>query len=430
MVQKHKIKGKKAIIGVKNSYSAEWLSKKHNDMIQETISYVYDKELKPEFKVDKSLVNEEIPQVTKQEKTREENESLFNVQNGQNISHTEAINNSGLNPTYTFSSFVVGESNRLAHAAAVGVGNSPGNAYNPLFIYGKTGLGKTHLAQAVGRSILDKDPSKKITYVSSETFMNEMIKAIQNSKNVDFRQRFRTVDALIIDDIQLISKRSKTQEEFFNTFNVLYNSKKQIVLTSDLPPNKLQDIDDRIISRFQGGMVVEVYKPDFETRLAIITKKTKSMGISISDRVLDYLAKEITDNIRELEGALQKISLYGSMVDNKLSIKEIEKIIGRDPQSKRQRIKVSDVLKRVGKEFDVTMKDLKSRKRHANIAFARQVCMFILREEFKYKLEKTASFLKRKDHTTVIHAVDKVKSKMEVNEGFKDQLNLILDDLK
>jgi len=419
------INGNEACIGVKNSYTADWLARKHYQMIRETLSYVYDKNLDIKFKVDKNLVN--MPtNINGLAKER----PLFGIENGIGVDLKNSLESSGLNPQYTFNSFVVGESNNIAHAAAMAVSENPGTVYNPLFIHGNTGLGKTHLAQAIGRQVLDKTPQKKIVYVTSEAFMNDMVKAIQTGKNIEFRRRFRLVDVFIIDDIQLIAKWPKTQVEFFNTFNELYNSQKQIILISDKGPDMIKDINDRLRSRFQGGMVVEIYKPDFETRLAIVAKKSQQMGINLPSFINEYLASEITDNVRDLEGAIQKVSLYNSMANNELTIEEVARILRRDPQSKRERIKVPSILKRVGKEYEVSIKDLKGNRRTAQIAFARQVAMYILREEFKYQLEKIASFLNRKDHTTVIHAVDKIKSKVMVDEGFREQVSLIIQDLK
>lgn len=422
------VTGKTAEIGVKNTYSADWLSRKHYRVIKDTISYIYGNELELKFIVDKELVNNPNQKITIEEALKER--PLLAVEDGVNVEFKNAVVSAGLNPKYTFSSFIIGDNNNLAHAAALGVVEKAGTLYNPYFVYGKTGLGKTHIAQAIGREILDKNPSKKVVYASSENFMNDMVKAIQNGRNAEFRKRFRTVDVLIIDDVQFISKWPKTQEEFFNTFNILYNSQKQIVLTSDVSPERLFDIDERLRSRFQGGIVVEINKPDLETRLAILNKKAQSMGITVEQHIAEFIAREIKDNIREIEGAIQKISLYSSIANKDLTLEEIAKILGRDINSKREKIKVPAILKRVAKEFDVTVKDIKGPKRTAALAFARQVCMYILREEFKYKLEETASLLNRKDHTTVIHAVDKIKSKVLVDEGFKEQISLMLQDIE
>ncbi len=422
------INGRSAEIGVKNSYTADWLNKKHYTLIKSTVSYVYGQDLTLSFSIDKTLVNTPTDRVSTDDLLKEK--PILGVEGGLTSQFRNSIQASGLNSKYTFQSFIVGDSNNLAHAAAKRVAEKPGETYNPLFLHGGTGLGKTHLAQAVGRTVLDRNPNGRVVYIPSETFLNDMIKAIRTGKNIEFRKKFRTVDVLIIDDIQLISKWPKTQIEFFNTFNVLYHAQKQIILISDVSPDKLHDIDDRLQSRFQGGMVVEIYKPDFETRLAIVEKKAQSMGISLNSKIKEFIAREVVDNIRELEGALQKVTLYNSMVEGELSIEEVQKILGRDAKTKREKIKVPEVLKRVAQEYEVSVKDLKSPKRSANIAFARQIAMYILREEFKYKLEKAATLLNRKDHTTVLHAVDKISSKMMVDEGFKEQVNLIISDLR
>jgi chromosomal replication initiator protein len=342
----------------------------------------------------------------------------------------DVIQKSGLNDKYSFASFVVGPSNKLAHAAASSVADGIAKNYNPLFIYGQTGLGKTHLAQAVGRQYIEKDLEKKVVYCPSESFLNDMIRAIRSGKTQDFRNKYRTVDILIIDDIQFVSKWQETQTEFFNTFNVLYQENKQIVLISDRLPEQIENLESRLRSRFQGGIVVDVAKPDFETRKAILDKKSLEYGLNVSETTKEFIAKTITDNVRELEGALQKISLYDSLSETDITKEEIEKILGRDPKTRRDSIKVPSILKRIGNEYGVTVTDLKSPVRTAEVSFARQVCMYVLREEFEYKLERVAQLLNRKDHTTVIHAVDKIKSKLMIDEGFKDQLDLILSELQ
>ncbi|KXK26984.1 MAG: Chromosomal replication initiator protein DnaA [candidate division WS6 bacterium OLB20] len=422
------VKGATAVIGVKNSYTSDWLQKKHMRMIRETLSYVYGSDLQVTFEIDKSLVNKPSPKITAEEIIKEA--PMFTATYGQENHLEQTLKNAGLNSNYSFANYIVGPSNKLGHAAAVAVATKPGDSYNPLFIYGKTGLGKTHLAQAIARDLLETDPYKKVLYVSSEGFLNDMVKAIRSGKNIQFRQKYRTLDLLIIDDIQFISKWQETQNEFFNTFNVLYNDKKQIVLISDRSPDEIDGIEDRLRSRFQGGMTVDISKPDFEMRLAIIENKARMMGISLPMNVYEFIAKHVTENVRELEGSLQKISLYSSMVEEELTLEEVAKILGKDTVTKREKVKVPSILKHVSREFNITVKDLKGPRRTADIAFARQVCMYILREDFGYKLEQVAMYMNRKDHTTVLHAVDKIKSKLMIDDGFKNQVDMLREAIQ
>lgn len=420
------IEGKVAKIGVKNSYTSDWLKKKHNGLIEKTLIYNYGEKIKVEYVVDKTLVNTPPPKITPEEVMKDS--PMFNPTGSQQDVNS-LVKQSKLNENYTFENYVVGSSNKLAHAAAQGVANTPGTVYNPLFIYGGTGLGKTHLSQAIGRQILENDPEKTVLYVSSEGFLNDMVKAIRSGKNMEFRQKYRTLDLLIIDDIQFLSKWQETQNEFFNTFNVLYNDKKQIILISDRPPEEIEKLEDRLRSRFQGGMTVDVSQPNFELRLAITQQKLTDLHIDLPEKLVEYIAEIITDNIRELEGALQKIALYNNMKDDDLTTEEVAKILGKDAKSKREKISVKKILKTVAEEFNITIKDIKGPRRTADIAFARQVCMYILREDFEYKLEDVAKMLERKDHTTVLHAVDKVKSKLMVDDGFKTQFDIIKEQI-
>jgi chromosomal replication initiator protein len=420
------IEGKAAKIGVKNSYASDWLKKKHNMLIKSTLSYVYGKEIDPIFEVysDPALID------AIEEEVSNEAAPLLGVQFGMDAQMRSIIQSSGLNDRYTFSNFIVGESNRIAHAAALAVTEGLGVTYNPYFVYGPTGIGKTHLAQAIGRQILEKDPSKKVLYVTSEGFLNDLVKAIRSGKGFDFREKYRTIDLLIIDDIQFVSKWQDAQTEFFNTFNALTSANKQIVLISDRRPENIDNLEARLKSRFQGGIVVETSKPEYETRRAILEKKANDFGIEVNERVIDFVAKIVTDNVRELEGALQKISLYNSMKDEELSLEEIARILGKDAKAKREKIKIPFVLKKISLEFGVSLKDLKGPRRTSELAFARQVAMYILREEFNYRLEKVAELLNRKDHTTVIHAVDKIKSKIMIDDGFKSQITQLISALQ
>jgi chromosomal replication initiator protein len=419
------IEGGMAKIGVKNSYTSEWLKKRHYKLISSTLSYVYNKDCSLEFVIDKGLVNKPNAKIKPEDIANES--PILNVGEIFDKNVKSLLSKAKLNESYNFKNYVVGPSNKLAHAAAMGVARNPGQSYNPLFIYGKTGLGKTHLAQAIGSFIIEKDPEKKVLYVSSEGFLNDMVKSIRSGKSAEFRQKYRTLDLLIIDDIQFLSKWQETQNEFFNTFNVLYNDKKQIILISDRPPQQIEKIEDRLRSRFQGGMSVDVTQPDFETRLAILQQKCIELSIELPLHIIEYIAKLVTDNVREMEGALQKITLYNSMKEGDLSDEEIATILGKDFKSKREKIKPALVIKKVAKEFEVTAKDIKGPRRTAELALARQVCMYLLRQELGYKLEEVAQILERKDHTKVMHAVDKIKSKIMSDDGFKNQVEILIN---
>lgn len=411
--------GKKALIGVPNPYTADWLKTKYQELIRETLTYVYGESISPEFLVTKT--NESDDEVF----TTEDN--LFSMENGIMSSVMKAIEDSGLNIKYSMNNFVTGNSNRIAHAAAMAVIERPGEVYNPLFIYGKTGVGKTHLAQAIARSVLERNLTKKVLYVTSENFLNEMIRGIKTMQMEKFKKKYRNLDMLIIDDMQQISNWVQTQEEFFNTFNGLYNAGKHIILIADKKPEDIRNVEARIKSRMQGGMVVELGKPDYEMRLIIVQKKAEQLGIEMNEKILEYIARVITDNVRELEGALQKVSLFNQMKpDGDLTLEEVAHTLGVDAKSKREQVKLPKILREVSKSFSVTVKEIKGPGRQQYVALARQVAMYILREEYNYKLEDVAKMLNRRDHTTVIHAIDKIKSKMMVQDEFNYQVSKII----
>lgn len=423
----------KALIGVQNVYIHDWLKKRYKTMIEETISHVYGKAVQVEFEV--KLDDDEARTAVKDEAVSVEysmdTSPLLSMKDGMHSSVREIVTKAGLNQKYSLGSFVVGDSNRIAHAAALAIIDQPGGVYNPLFIYGNTGVGKTHLAQAIARAVLERDPSQKVIYVTSEGFLNEMVRGIRTNKMMDFRKKYRPISILIIDDIQLISKWVKTQEEFFNTFNELYANNSQVILISDRPPAEIKDLEDRLRSRFQGGMVVDISQPDFELRLAILRAKAQSLMIDLPDRIVETIAEGVIDNVRELEGALQKVALFNQMKPSgELTTEEVRRIIGSDSASKREKVKVPAIIKTVGKSFGVTVKDIKGARRTKEIALARQATMYILREEFGYKLDEVAKFVNRTDHTTVMHAVDKIKSKILTTDGFKQQIVEIIRQLQ
>jgi chromosomal replication initiator protein len=422
------VDGKTAIIGVPNPYTAEWIKSKYKDLVKDVLSYVYGSPLVPEFRLHQNTTYLEDLGVNKSDSVSESLNLISNDYLRGNID--EILLKSGLNPRYTITNYVVGNANRIAQAAAMAVVTQPGLLYNPLFIYGKTGVGKTHLAQAVGRAILEKNLQKKILYVPSETFMNDLVYGIKSGSAEKMRNKYRPIDVLIVDDIQLISKWVHTQTEFFNTFNELHNNSKQIILISDRRPEDIQNLEARLKSRMQGGMVVEISQPDYEMRLAILQNKAHQTGANLKPVVMEFIARAVTDNIRELEGALQKVALFNQMKPNgDLTLEEIAHAIGKDTKSKREQVKIPKVLKEVSKSFGVLVKDLKGPRRTKDLALARQVAMYILREEYRYKLEEVARFLNRDDHTTVIHAIDKVKSKMMLQEGFNNQVAKIISNI-
>ncbi len=422
----------KAVIAVKNHYAADWLRRKHQPVIESTLAYLCGEKVKVEYRISENFSNQQIPTIKDKEESKStQNHSIFGGGSDRSVELENSLQRSHINTKYSFENFVVGDSNKMAHAAAIAVANNPGGAYNPMFIYGHTGLGKTHLAHATARRILEKDPDKRITYVAAETFMNQMVKAIRGGNNFKFREKYRdNTDLLVIDDIQFISSWEKTQTEFFNTFNILQAAGRQIIIISDRSPDELKELTPRLRSRFQGGIVVDVSRPEYEHRLAILEKKLNSLGAKVARHIIEYIAKNITDNIRELEGALQKIALIASLVPSgELTVEDVAKQLGKDAAAKRKKVSVNDVLKKVAKDFEIKVSDIKGNRRTKDIAIARQVCMYILREELNYKLEEIAKLLNRKDHTTIMHGIDRVKSLRLSEDVFRDQLVSIIETL-
>lgn len=424
----------KAIVGVKSSFHADWLRRKYHQLIQDTLRYISNlSKLTIEYRVSADISNlEAVPRVTsKPEKNSNYTPSLLGLSDGLAEDLKESVLRAGLNPKYTFANFVVGDSNRLAHAAALSVATEPGKIYNPYFIYGPTGLGKTHLAQSIAMQVLDRNPRKRVSYISAEGFMNEMVSAIRNGKNNKFREKYRELtDVLIIDDIQFISEWDKTKIELFNTLNSLQAANKQVIIISDRTPSQLEKLPARLLSRFQGGIVVDISRPDYEHRLAILARKAKALSIELNQSYLETIAKQVTDNIRELEGALQKTSLLQTLTQGRmLSSQELSSSLGIAAQAGKRKVPSTQVLKLVAQEYDLATKDIKGSRRTAEIALARQVCMYIMRSELNYKLEEIAKVLHRKDHTTVIHGVEKVTAMRLADNSFRSQLLGLIDRL-
>ncbi len=336
-----------------------------------------------------------------------------------------------LNPKYVFDEFVIGNSNRFAHAASLAVAESPAKAYNPLFIYGGVGLGKTHLMHAIGHYVLDQNPGAKVVYVSSEKFTNELINSIKDDKNKEFRNKYRTVDILLVDDIQFIAGKERTQEEFFHTFNALYEDNKQIIVSSDRPPKEIPTLEDRLRSRFEWGLITDIQVPDFETRIAILRKKAELDNLDIPTDVLHFIAKNIKSNIRELEGALIRIVAYSSLTNNSISVELANEALKDIVSSARpKQINVDLIKEVVGQYFNIQIKDFVSKRRTRSISFPRQIAMYISRELTDLSLPKIGEEFGGRDHTTVIHAYDKISQEMEKNYDLNDKIKKIMDEVQ
>ncbi|NLC53374.1 MAG: chromosomal replication initiator protein DnaA [Firmicutes bacterium] len=336
-----------------------------------------------------------------------------------------------LNPKYTFESFVVGDSNRFAHAASLAVAEAPARAYNPLFIYGGVGLGKTHLMQAIGHFVMENNPYYKVVYVSSEKFTNELINAIQKNKTAGFRGKYRTVDLLLVDDIQFLAGKESTQEEFFHTFNALHEASKQIVISSDRPPKEIPTLEDRLRSRFEWGLITDIQAPDLETRIAILQKKATAEGWKLPNDVFVYIANLINSNIRELEGALIRVIAYSSLTKREITIELAEEVL-RDIISTQQatRITIPLIQQAVAEYYDLTVEDLKSKRRTQNITLPRQIAMYLSRELTDSSLPKIGEEFGGRDHTTVMHGCDRVKEFMGVDPSVNQAIKDLTQELK
>jgi chromosomal replication initiator protein len=337
----------------------------------------------------------------------------------------------GLNPRNNFETFVVGPNNEIAHAASLAVAQSPARTYNPLFIYGGVGLGKTHLMQAIGQYVCAKKKGGKVMYLSSELFINEFIDAIQNNNLVKFRKRYRQADLLLIDDIQFLGGKERSQEEFFHTFNTLFDGHKQIVLSSDRPASEIANLEHRLVSRFEWGLTAELQPPDVETRMAILRKKARTLQIRLDDSVFEFLANRIRTNVRRLEGALMRVASFASLSGKELNQEVIEHLLKDILQEEaRNSVTIEQIQRRVAEHFDVRLADMTSKRRPANIAFPRQVAMYLARELTKASLNEIGEAFGGRDHGTVLHACKLVKKRMKEQDSVRQTISFIDSSLK
>jgi chromosomal replication initiator protein len=334
-----------------------------------------------------------------------------------------------LNPDCTFEHFVTGPCNRLAHAASVAVGEQPGRAYNPLFIHGGVGLGKTHLLQAICQKVLERQDDARILYLSCDSFINQFMLAVETGDMHQFRHRYRHVDLLVIDDIHFLTGRERTQEEFFHTFNTLYQQHKQIILSADCPPSEIPELEERLVSRFNWGLVARIEKPCYETRVAILQKKAKMRGLTLPEDVLCYVAAKVENNTRELEGAITKLQGLGLLQQGRIDLDLAKAALGESGTPEQRRITIQQIFEAVTKYYNVRLSDLQSKKRHKSIAFPRQVCMFLARRHTRYSLEEIGGYFGGRDHTTVMHAVRTVDQDTKDDREIAHQLSQLESQL-
>ena len=406
----------KIIISVPNAFSKEWLSNKYNKLILKILHDIDDSIKDLDFII-KSQPNKNSSLKIAQENERAEETQL-------KFDEFKINKETNLNPRYTFENFVVGSFNELAHAAAVAVAENPGFTYNPLFIYGGTGLGKTHLMQAIGNKITENLKKKKVRYISSEKFVSGIVSAIRNNSMESFKASLAPIDVLIIDDVQFIAGKIKSQEEFFHVFNSLYEKNKQIVLSSDRPPNAIPELEDRLRSRFEGGMIADVSLPDYETRLVILKTKVQEKNVDMPEEILEYIAANVKKNIRELEGALNKLTIYNK-INQKLDIETTKKLLKGFIFSPFDVANCKKIIETVAKFYNLEEKNLFDPTRRKEIVKPRQIAMYLLRKELKYSFPAIARKFGGKDHTTAIYAYKKILQENEENNKLTEELNLI-----
>ena len=390
----------------------EYLEKKYKVYLQAAVIDVIQEKYDIEFVTKQQIESESF--------AKKESSSLMN----------ETIERANLNPKYTFDTFVVGSNNKFAHAASLAVADKPGTIYNPLFLYGGVGLGKTHLMHSIAHSILKKDKTKKVLYVTSEVFTNELIDAIRNNNNTtinEFREKYRNIDVLLIDDVQFIIGKESTQEEFFHTFNTLHGANKQIIISSDRPPKDIETLESRLRSRFEWGLIADISAPDYETRMAILRKKEETDGYKIDDEVIQFIASNVKSNIRELEGALNKLVAYSNLEKKEINVSLAEEVL-RDillPNEKRE-ITPDLIIQTVAEHFGITMADIAGTKRNNEIVVPRQIAMYLCRKMTDASLKNIGNLLGKRDHTTIINGEKKIEAELKSNNSsIKNSIDII-----
>jgi chromosomal replication initiator protein len=396
-------------VGVPSTYSREWLEQRMTAVIRKTLNEVGNSELDVRFRVMSELEDRNA--------RRRRGRAISNGGNG-----FFADQSSVFSPRYTFDDYIVGGSNRFAHAASRAVAEKPAQTYNPLFMYGGVGLGKTHLLHAIGHRVLQDYPDFRVIYTTSERFMNELIKAIREGTSDDFRDHYRRVDVLLIDDIQFMSGKESTQEEFFHTFNALHDSSKQIVMTCDCPPKALNPLEERLRSRFEWGLIADIQPPDLETRIAILRSKAELQDLPIPTDVIQYLARRVPSNIRELEGSLNRIIAYASLNERQLSVDLAAAALDSLSGPRRAQLTPQSIIACVAKYFGQSLEQMTGKSRDKTVVVPRQIAMYLVREETSASLEQIGQLLGGRDHTTVMHGWDKISAAVQDDHQLRNDV--------
>jgi chromosomal replication initiator protein len=413
------VDGDRFRVAAPNGFAKDWLENRYRSLIAQTLARIVGYSVNVEFEVregpDGSAESESLEEAARPSSAR------VRVEPGR-VGATDG-GGVNLNPRYTFRTFIVGSANRLAHAASLSVAERPGEAYNPLFLYGGVGLGKTHLMHAVGNAVVTRFPRKRVMYATSEKFTNDFITSIQQGRIDDFRARYRKIDLLLIDDIQFIADKERTQEEFFHTFNTIHEDGKQIVLSSDRPPKQITTLEERLRSRFEWGLIADLTAPDLETRIAILRTKSEEQGVRVSPEALEFIARKVVSNIRELEGALNRIVAYASMQGMPISVDLAQAVLSNVLYSPRKRaITPERIAIAVSDYYDVDLEALRGQKRDRAIVVPRQIAMYLMREETDVSLLRIGAELGGRDHSTVLHACKKIDEEVARNEELRREL--------
>ncbi|MCB9817827.1 chromosomal replication initiator protein DnaA [Candidatus Nomurabacteria bacterium] len=422
----------KVVIGVANIFAKQQLEKKFKPLLDELVVKYANQGTVLEFKIHAGISpptskkSNQDDTVVVTQTAKPQTQTTISQQNGSNsVTHSYR---QGLNERYTFDSFIVGSNNELAYAACQAISHNPGTKYNPMFVYGGVGLGKTHLIQAVGNGVLANNPKARVVYITSEQFVQEFLDAIRYKKITDFAGHYRSADVLIVDDMQFIAGKEKTQEEFFHTFNALHQANKQIIISSDKPPKSIPTLEERLRSRFEWGMIVDIGTPDFETRCAILQNKAVQHEVELPQDVVEFLANHFQSNVRELEGALNQLLAFCEMRSLIPDVQIAAGLFG-SIKSRPKHVSAKQIVERTAKQFQIGIDEILSPKRDKDIVVPRQVAMYLLRSELHLSFPKIAHELGRKDHTTAIHSVEKIQKELHFDSVLKDQVNEIKERL-